>query len=124
MQSYFNESSLLNTYPAFLSTAIDPMEGNAKSSEKLFLMSVSFWLIPGIPTKRKEKGILELMTSLQRCGWVGSISSANGSALVRLGDTIILCGIRAEVAEPDLLAPNSGFLGPLLLPLLFDRANE
>ncbi|KAK9896957.1 hypothetical protein P389DRAFT_51565 [Cystobasidium minutum MCA 4210] len=42
----------------------------------------------------------------------GSISSADGSALVRLGETTVLCGIRAEVAEPDLLAPNSGFLVP------------
>ncbi|KAL7005935.1 hypothetical protein EMMF5_004476 [Cystobasidiomycetes sp. EMM_F5] len=43
---------------------------------------------------------------------IGSISSAHGSALVRLGDTTVLCGINAEIAEPDLLAPHSGYLVP------------
>ena len=41
----------------------------------------------------------------------GSVSSADGSALVKFGETTVLCGIRAEIAEPDILAPNSGFLG-------------
>lgn len=45
----------------------------------------------------------------------GSISSAHGSALVRLGDTTVLCGINAEIAEPDLLAPHSGYLGKNVL---------
>ncbi|CAD6565922.1 MAG: hypothetical protein CYPHOPRED_000096 [Cyphobasidiales sp. Tagirdzhanova-0007] len=43
---------------------------------------------------------------------VGSITSADGSALVKTGQTTILCGIRAEIAEPDLLAPSRGFLVP------------
>lgn len=42
----------------------------------------------------------------------GSVSSADGSALVKFGETTVLCGIRAEIAEPDILAPNSGFLVP------------
>ena len=42
---------------------------------------------------------------------VGSISTADGSALVRLGDTTVVCGVKAEIALPDLDAPNSGFLG-------------
>jgi len=42
---------------------------------------------------------------------VGSISTADGSALVRLGDTTIVCGIKAEIAEPDLERPTEGFLG-------------
>lgn len=42
---------------------------------------------------------------------VGSISSADGSALVKLGETTVLCGIRAEIAEPDLSSPRTGFLG-------------
>lgn len=46
-----------------------------------------------------------------RFDFTGSITSADGSALVRLGETTVLCGIRAEVAEPDLLSPSSGFLG-------------
>ena len=42
---------------------------------------------------------------------VGSISTADGSALVRLGDTTIVCGVKAEIAEPDLEQPTEGFLG-------------
>jgi hypothetical protein len=41
----------------------------------------------------------------------GSISTANGSALVRLGDTTVVCGVKAEIAEPDIDRPNDGFLG-------------
>jgi exosome complex component RRP43 len=42
---------------------------------------------------------------------VGSISTADGSALVRLGQTTIVCGVKAEIAEPDLDRPEEGFLG-------------
>ncbi|KAF8324571.1 ribosomal protein S5 domain 2-type protein [Cantharellus anzutake] len=42
----------------------------------------------------------------------GSISTADGSALVRLGDTTIVCGVKAEVAEPDIDHPASGFIVP------------
>ncbi|KAK7060869.1 hypothetical protein VNI00_000602 [Paramarasmius palmivorus] len=43
---------------------------------------------------------------------VGSISTANGSALVRMGNTTIVCGVKAEIAEPELDRPNDGFLVP------------
>ncbi|KAG9119272.1 hypothetical protein FRC07_005770 [Ceratobasidium sp. 392] len=42
---------------------------------------------------------------------VGSISTANGSALVRIGDSTIVCGVKAEIAEPDLERPDQGFIG-------------
>ncbi|OAX36890.1 hypothetical protein K503DRAFT_850676 [Rhizopogon vinicolor AM-OR11-026] len=45
---------------------------------------------------------------------VGSISTADGSALVRMGDTTVVCGVKAEVAEPDLDLPEQGFLVPNL----------
>ncbi|ETW75645.1 hypothetical protein HETIRDRAFT_329543 [Heterobasidion irregulare TC 32-1] len=45
---------------------------------------------------------------------VGSISSADGSSLVRLGNTTIVCGVKAEIAEPELDRPNEGFLVPNL----------
>ncbi|KAI0920811.1 hypothetical protein AcV5_001406 [Taiwanofungus camphoratus] len=45
---------------------------------------------------------------------VGSISTADGSALVRLGDTIVVCGVKAETAEPELDSPGEGFLVPNL----------
>ena len=41
----------------------------------------------------------------------GSVSTADGSSLVRLGDTTVVCGVKAEIAEPDLDAPDEGFLG-------------
>ncbi|KIK48541.1 hypothetical protein CY34DRAFT_798029 [Suillus luteus UH-Slu-Lm8-n1] len=42
----------------------------------------------------------------------GSISTADGSALVRMGDTTIVCGVKAEIAEPELDRPEQGFLVP------------
>lgn len=42
---------------------------------------------------------------------LGSISTTDGSALVRLGNTTIICGIKAEIAEPELDRPEDGFLG-------------
>jgi exosome complex component RRP43 len=44
----------------------------------------------------------------------GSISTADGSALVRLGDTTIVCGVKAEIAEPEMDKPKDGFLGTSL----------
>ncbi|KAJ9102584.1 hypothetical protein QFC21_002985 [Naganishia friedmannii] len=47
------------------------------------------------------------------------INVANGSALVRLGDTTVVCGIKAEIAEPDWKTPNHGWIVPNLdLPAL------
>ncbi|KAK7447062.1 hypothetical protein VKT23_014274 [Stygiomarasmius scandens] len=50
---------------------------------------------------------------------VGSISTANGSALVKLGQTTIVCGVKAEIAEPELDCEDEGFLVPNIdLPAL------
>lgn len=46
----------------------------------------------------------------------GSISTADGSALVRLGETTVVCGVKAEIAEPELDLPNQGFLGAYIHP--------
>ncbi|KAJ2450567.1 hypothetical protein EV183_004207 [Coemansia sp. RSA 2336] len=40
----------------------------------------------------------------------GTISTAHGSSTVRMGNTTIVCGIKAEVSEPDVNRPNEGFL--------------
>ncbi|KAG6841291.1 hypothetical protein C0991_012461 [Blastosporella zonata] len=45
---------------------------------------------------------------------VGSISTADGSALVRLGNTTVVCGVKAEIAEPELDREGEGFLVPNL----------
>ncbi|KAG0276013.1 Exosome complex component RRP43 [Linnemannia exigua] len=42
----------------------------------------------------------------------GVISTANGSAMVRIGGTTVVCGVKAEVAEPRLDAPDQGYLVP------------
>lgn len=43
---------------------------------------------------------------------VGHISTADGSALVKLGNTCVVCGIKAEIATPKLEEPNAGFIVP------------
>ncbi|KAJ2782537.1 hypothetical protein H4R18_002230 [Coemansia javaensis] len=40
----------------------------------------------------------------------GTISSAQGSSTVRIGDTTVVCGIKAEVCEPDVRRPDEGYL--------------
>ena len=46
-----------------------------------------------------------------------STSQADGSAIVRLGQTSVVCGVRAEVAPPPPAAPSHGHLVPnLALP--------
>lgn len=49
----------------------------------------------------------------------GSISTANGSSLVRLGNTTIVCGVKAEIAEPELDREREGFLGTSVIPSFF-----
>ena len=41
----------------------------------------------------------------------GVITTANGSSMVRIGGTTVVCGVKAEVAEPKLGAPDQGYLG-------------
>ncbi|XP_071479843.1 exosome complex component RRP43-like [Diadema antillarum] len=43
---------------------------------------------------------------------VGSISTSDGSALVKLGNTTVVCGIKAEFASPTIEEPKRGFLVP------------
>ncbi|KAF9358992.1 Exosome complex component RRP43 [Mortierella sp. NVP85] len=42
----------------------------------------------------------------------GVITTANGSAMVRIGGTTVVCGIKAEVAEPKMDTPDQGYLVP------------
>ncbi|XP_039109564.1 exosome complex component RRP43 isoform X3 [Hyaena hyaena] len=43
---------------------------------------------------------------------IGSISTADGSALVKLGNTTVICGIKAEFAAPPTDAPDKGYVVP------------
>ncbi|XP_077402684.1 exosome complex component RRP43 isoform X1 [Vanacampus margaritifer] len=43
---------------------------------------------------------------------IGSISTADGSALVKLGNTTVICGVKAELANPSVEAPGKGFIVP------------
>ena len=43
---------------------------------------------------------------------IDSVSTAEGSALVRLGGTCVLCGIKAELAQPSVNHPDRGYLVP------------
>lgn len=42
---------------------------------------------------------------------VGAISTADGSAMVRIGGTTVICGIKAEISEPKIRFPEEGYLG-------------
>lgn len=42
------------------------------------------------------------------------ISTANGSAIVRAGENVFVCGIKAEIAEPFENSPNEGWIVPNL----------
>nr|XP_057942953.1 exosome complex component RRP43 [Doryrhamphus excisus] len=43
---------------------------------------------------------------------IGSICTADGSALVKLGNTTVICGVKAELANPSVEAPGKGFIVP------------
>ncbi|KAK4049394.1 hypothetical protein OIV83_004127 [Microbotryomycetes sp. JL201] len=43
---------------------------------------------------------------------IGSISTAPSSALVRFGQSTLVCGITLETAPPDIAAPHLGFIVP------------
>ncbi len=62
----------------------------------------------GCPVNRERITADKMNISTQS---VGSISTADGSALVRMGNTTVICGVKAEIAEPDLDSEEEGFLG-------------
>ncbi|KAJ0004570.1 hypothetical protein NQD34_010784 [Periophthalmus magnuspinnatus] len=43
---------------------------------------------------------------------IGSISTADGSALVKLGNTTVICGIKAELSNPTAEVPGKGYMVP------------
>lgn len=43
----------------------------------------------------------------------GSISSADGSSVVRIGHTQVVCGLKLEVGKPIDLAPRAGRIGTI-----------
>ncbi|XP_071594039.1 exosome complex component RRP43 isoform X1 [Heliangelus exortis] len=43
---------------------------------------------------------------------IGSITTADGSALVKLGNTTVICGVKAELAAPSADAANKGYIVP------------
>ena len=45
---------------------------------------------------------------------LGCITTADGSALVKLGNTTVMCGIKAELASPTTEFPRRGFIVPNL----------
>ncbi|XP_033954968.1 exosome complex component RRP43 isoform X2 [Pseudochaenichthys georgianus] len=43
---------------------------------------------------------------------IGAISTADGSALVKVGNTTVMCGIKVELTNPLVEAPGKGFIVP------------
>ncbi|XP_059349529.1 exosome complex component RRP43 isoform X3 [Ammospiza nelsoni] len=54
---------------------------------------------------------------------IGSITTADGSALVKLGNTTVICGVKAELAAPAVDSVNKGYIVPNveLPPLCAER---
>lgn len=42
----------------------------------------------------------------------GSLTNTCGSSVVKLGSTIMSCGVRAEITQPDAFHPRSGYIVP------------
>nr|XP_055064049.1 exosome complex component RRP43 [Misgurnus anguillicaudatus] len=43
---------------------------------------------------------------------INSINTADGSAMVKIGNTTVMCGIKAELAMPSSDSPNKGYIVP------------
>jgi exosome complex component RRP43 len=43
---------------------------------------------------------------------VGAIETADGSSMVRMGNTTVVCGIKVQVALPHPLTPTKGYIVP------------
>ena len=43
---------------------------------------------------------------------VGAVGTADGSSLVKIGKTSVMCGIKAELANPPLASPDQGWVVP------------
>lgn len=43
---------------------------------------------------------------------VSSIGTADGSAIVKIGNTTVVCGIKAELAKPKASEPENGYIVP------------
>ncbi|XP_053703290.1 exosome complex component RRP43 isoform X3 [Synchiropus splendidus] len=55
------------------------------------------------------RGLFEFRTTILN---IGSISTADGSALVKVGNTTVICGIKAELSNPTAERPAQGFIVP------------
>lgn len=55
------------------------------------------------------RGLMEFRKTLLN---IGTINTAYGSAVLKLGHTMVACGITAELAEPSAESPNTGFFVP------------
>uniref|UniRef100_A0A3Q3QLM3 Ribosomal RNA-processing protein 43 n=1 Tax=Monopterus albus TaxID=43700 RepID=A0A3Q3QLM3_MONAL len=43
---------------------------------------------------------------------IGPITTADGSALVKVGNTTVICGVKAELANPTVETPGKGYIVP------------
>ena len=50
---------------------------------------------------------------------VGSVQTADGSSIVKQGQTIVACGVKLELAEPKATTPDAGDL-----LLIYDLSNK
>ena len=58
----------------------------------------------------KDRYILQTSSSSP-----GSILAANGSAKASVGQTEVICGIKAELTKPPPAEPKKGFIGKVIV---------
>ena len=58
-------------------------------------------------TRSDGRGLLDFRTARVQ---INAISTANGSSQVRTGKTLVVCGIKAQIASPTVEAPKNGYI--------------
>ncbi|KAI9498594.1 ribosomal protein S5 domain 2-type protein [Zychaea mexicana] len=104
-------STFFSLHPHIMSTAPPPLESTSKSFEVFHRIQPHEYLRRFLEHSVRPDG--RLLDSFRKTLiTTGSISTANASAMVRLGGTTVVCGIKAEVCEPHVERPNQGYLVP------------
>ncbi|KAI9468689.1 ribosomal protein S5 domain 2-type protein, partial [Zychaea mexicana] len=98
-------------HPHIMSTAPPPLESTSKSFEVFHRIQPHKYLRRFLEHSVRPDG--RLLDSFRKTLiTTGSISTATASAMVRLGGTTVVFGIKAEVCEPHVERPNQGYLVP------------
>ena len=104
MRNALNGCSRVNSTVNSLTNTFDPTAGRLISRGSFTLVSVGH-----CPSYLSFDISLLPRISLHS---IGSVTTAEGSALVKLGQTLVLCGIKAEITTPAFDQPDQGLVIP------------